>query len=201
MTRKTFALTFLALFALASGAVAQTSPPPARWDGKPGSARWTADTLAAVADHGWMLVNSVPDDIAAYCPSYPRADQQQRAAFWMGLLSALTPHESNYNPRTTYTERFNDNQGRPVISRGLLQISIESANGYGCGITDAQQLHDPQVNLSCGVRIIQRLVTRHGVIASTAEPWRGAAAYWSPFRKPAKRADIAGWTKRQPYCR
>lgn len=201
MTLKKFILTCLVLFALAPGAVAQTAQPPARWDDKPGSSRWTAYTLAAIADHGWMLVNSVPADIATYCPAYPRADQQQRAAFWMGLLSALTPHESNYNPRTTYTERFNDNQGRRVISRGLLQISIESANGYGCGITDAQQLHDPQVNLSCGIRIVQRLVTRHNVIASAADPWLGASAYWSPFRNPVKRADIAGWTKRQPYCR
>ena len=190
----------LAVFMSASLTLA-ASAQTARWDGKPGSATWTTDTLAALAVHGAPLANTVPNDIATYCPAYASADNEKRRQFWTGLMSALVRHESNYNPRLTYTENFNDLSGRRVVSRGLLQISIESANGYGCGLSDAQELHDPKTNLTCGVRILSRLVSRHGTIATDRRPWNGAAAYWSPFRKVDKKRDMSGWTRGQAYCR
>jgi hypothetical protein len=117
-------------------------------------------------------------------------------------MSALTRFESNFDPSVEFTEPniFNA-QGNRVISRGLLQISRESANGYGCGIANEQQLHDPATNLACAVRIMNRLVPRDDVIGSTASPWRGMAAYWSPFRRPDRRTDMQQWTSAQTYCR
>jgi hypothetical protein len=44
-------------------------------------------------------------------------------------------------------------------------------------------------------------VREDGVIASRAEPWRGAARYWSPFRRPESRAELMGFTSAQSYCR
>ena len=78
---------------------------------------------------------------------------------------------------------------------------MESGNGYACGIANEQQLHDPAVNLECTARIMTRLVPRHGTIASTSSPWKGLAAYWSPFRNAARRADLQSWTSGQAYCR
>lgn len=182
---------------------ARTEPalPTGRWDSKPDGPAWTRFALAGIDAHGQGLLATQPADVASYCPRYPQAGPADRRAFWAGLMSALARPESNFNPAVTFTESFPDSSGRPVVSRGLLQISQESANGYGCGITDPQQLHDPETHLSCAARIINRLVTRDGVIGSTSAPWKGMSAYWSPFRRADARAELQQWTARQSYCR
>lgn len=176
--------------------------PAARWDSRPAGREWTRLALAGIDENGQGLLATQPADVAAYCPGYAQADAADRRAFWVGLMSALTRFESDFNPDVTFTEPdIIDQQGNKVISRGLLQISQESANGYGCRITDAQQLHDPATNLSCAARIMNRLVTRDGVIGSTSGPWKGMAAYWSPFRHAGRRAEMRQWTSGQSYCR
>ena len=175
----------------------------ARWGSLPPRDTWTVMALAAVDQLGTQLWSPdfVPNDIANYCPAYAQKGVAERKLFWVGLMSSLARFESNYDPAVTFRESFNDAQGRPVISRGLLQISMESANGYGCAISQAAQLHDPQTNLSCGVRILNRQVRRHGVIATRRDGrWLGAASYWSPFRRDDRRSDLARWVAQQPYC-
>lgn len=186
---------------LSAPAQSQSALPAASWDHKADGKAWTQMTLDAIGQHGMGMVNIVPSDIAAYCPAYANADQTRRAAFWMGLLSRLSKWESNYKPEERYTEAFPDAHGNRVVSRGLLQISIESGRGYGCVIPQAEALHEPVVNLACGVRIMNRLVTRDGLISNTSPDWLGAARYWSPFRKQARRTDLQNWTKVQAYCR
>src|SRR5829696_2457230 len=92
-------------------------------------------------------------------------------------------------------------EGNWVISRGLLQISKESGNGYGCGIVNEMVLHDPATNIACGVRIMARWIGQDGYIARRQNgKWRGLARYWSPFRKDNHKAQMAAWTRQQPYC-
>lgn len=176
--------------------------PPADWDGKPGGREWTDSAHVAVVELGSELLTANPRDVRDYCPSYDRLNNEQRRAFWVYLLSRLARFESNHDPSVRFTESFNDSQGNPVISRGLLQISRESANGYGCAIGEEAELHDPKINIRCGVRILKRWVAeRDGVIAArTNGEWRGAARYWSPFRDESKRAQIASATASQSYC-
>lgn len=181
------------------------SPPPerviARWDNLSNGAAWTGFAMEALDRFGGALVSSVPSDIESYCPAYPSMPPARRKAFWVGLMSALTKWESSYDPDTKFVEPdVVDAQGRNVTSRGLLQISIESGRGYGCTIENEQQLHDPKVNLTCAVRILNRLVPRAGVVASNSAPWKGAAAYWSPFRRADRRADMRNWTKSLQIC-
>jgi hypothetical protein len=42
-------------------------------------------------------------------------------------------------------------------------------------------------------------VPRDGVIYGRGG--KGVAADWGPMRSPAKRNDMAGWLKRQTYCK
>jgi hypothetical protein len=188
-----------------SSPMTNTSPtryPPADWDRKPDGPEWTRFAHTAISELGSELLASNPRDVGDYCPSYHRLNQDQRRAFWVYLLSRLARFESNQDPGVRYTESFDDSRGNPVISRGLLQISMESANGYGCGIEDAMELHDPETNIRCGVRILNRWVAeRDGVIAARTDGgWRGAARYWSPFRNDTKRSQIASATAAQGYC-
>src|SRR5690554_242950 len=165
--------------------------PKARWDHRPGSAAWTLSAMDALANHGVPLVQSVPRDIAAWCPGYPTANPEQRAAFWVGFLSTLAKYESTYRATAV---------GGGGKWFGLLQILPGTARGYGCRARSGGELKDGGSNLSCAIRIMARTVTRDGAIATHEGRWRGVAADWGPMRDASKRADMSSWLRGQSYC-
>jgi|GEM_PF-3103577 hypothetical protein len=183
----------------------------AAWSTKNRDGSWTKTAESAVIRSA--LVNTVPADIGYFCPSYPNLNRLDRGRFWVGLLSAMAKPESNFKPEASYTERFHDSQGNRVVSRGLLQISIESANQkrYDCDIPYASKLHDPKINLHCGVKILAKWVHTDGVIAKTRgtngqltpslrQP-KGGARYWSTLRgKNGHLRNIADFTRNLPFC-
>lgn len=107
------------------------------------------------------------------------------------FLSKMVEYESSNNPNATYKET-GDLAG--VISRGLLQISMASANqpAYACNIKEAKQLHEPGINLNCGTRIASYQMRKAGVMFGQEECvkdgkkkicYYGLAAYWSVMRE------------------
>lgn len=160
-----------------------------RWDHRPEAQLWTQASLKALENHGAALPQLVPDDIETFCPGYEDASLEDRRLFWTGLLSALAKHESTYRP---------DAAGGGGQWIGLLQISPGTARAYGCDATDVASLKDGAANLSCAIRIISRTVSRDGVVGASGRG--GIAADWGPFTRKAKRADMAAWTRSQPYC-
>jgi len=171
-----------------------TTPPPVveeremiamNWDGKHQDyKKWTAYVYDAVTEYGKDMLASNPDDIKMFCPNYRNLGSEEKKMFWMHLVSSMTEFESGFKPETSYRESFKDNNGNYIISRGLLQLSIESARGYDCTLDDAEDLHSAQKNLECGVRIINRWVRRDGRVAGNVDgTWRGGARYWSVLRK------------------
>lgn len=178
------------------------------WEGNGNREKLARYTKEALIQYGKDLVTVVPKDITRYCPRYISATYAQRLQFWSGLISSLAYFESNHSSEIRYKEKFTDSKGRPVISRGLLQISRESANGYGCEISDSTQLHNPKVNIDCGVRILNKWIGQHdrviadrrgGLFSRTL--WMGAAKYWSPFRNNSKMNHIALAVREQAYCK
>lgn len=175
--------------------------PASAWDARPDGRAWTLTAHQAIDSLAPQLLAVIPSDIDAFCPGYRATNAAGRRAFFVSLLAELSRYESNFDPSVRYTETFSDNSGRRVISRGLLQLSQESANGYGCNITNAEQLHDPTTNITCGVRILARWVERDGVVAGyEAGAWRGASRYWSPFRDRNKLVDLQAALNAQPFC-
>lgn len=160
------------------------------WDARPEAAVWTASTLAAVARYDGVLAGAVPGDIKAWCPGYANNGLAERRAFWAGLLSALAKPESSWNPRAS------GGGGRYI---GLLQISPQTARANGCAATSAGALKDGSANLACGVKIMARQVAQDSVVAGNGR--RGLGRDWGPFNKASTRAEMAGWTARQSYCR
>lgn len=71
------------------------------------------------------------------------------------ILSIMAKYESSFNPKREFKENFKDSKGNWVVSRGLFQLSIESANqkAYGCGFKTEQEIHEPLKNISCMVKI------------------------------------------------
>lgn len=161
---------------------------------------WTDYVYHRIDEISVPMVESIPDDVTSFCPNYKNLSYEQTKNFWVYLLSAMSRFESNHNPTLSYKEAFNDAHGNPVISRGLLQISKESANGYKCNIKDEQELHDPYINLSCGLLIIQKWVTTDKVISGKVSgKWRGGARYWAVLRTPSILNQIK--TLSQGFCK
>nr|WP_240310326.1 transglycosylase SLT domain-containing protein [Pseudosulfitobacter sp. DSM 107133] len=165
--------------------------PRTRWTHQPKHMLWNRAALSALKAHGAPLVQSVPRDVQDWCPNYPRASTRERRAFWLGFLSALAKHESTYKPKAV---------GGGGRWYGLLQILPSTARGYKCNAGTGPDLMNGAANLSCAVRILAVTVPRDGVIYGRDSRWRGVAADWGPMRSAAKRRDIAGWTRKQPYC-
>ena len=192
------------IFALLVHAPAQAANEDyAAWKAVNTDGSWTRAAEAGVA--ATELATRVPTDIDLFCPGYATATAEDRQRFWVALLSAMARPESNFKPGATYLEPdITDAAGKNVTSRGLLQISKESANAkaYGCGIQDALELHDPAVNLSCGARIMSHWVAKDGRIAAQTKPARGGARYWSVLRAwRGHLPEISGFTRSLPLCK
>lgn len=162
--------------------------PDLRWDHIDGSAVWTRAAMRAIDSHGQRLLETVPDDIASWCPAYPEADRWSRKAFWAGLLSTLAKHESTYRPTAV---------GGGNLWFGLVQIYPPTARGYGCQARTGTALKDGALNMSCAVRIMNRTVPRDNVVSAGM---RGVAADWGPFHSRRKREDMRRWISQQPFC-
>jgi uncharacterized protein (TIGR02594 family) len=169
-----------------SAAAGDGAPAPggaliARWDGKsPDAADWSRFVVDALEQHGAQLLACVPSDIGDFCPAFPD-DKTRRERFWLYLLSCIAELESSFQPNQTFAE---PGELRGVISAGLLQLSIGDARPYSCDFTTEQDVPDPAKNLSCGVRIMQKLVVQDNVIAGGRDS--GASRYWSTLRPGRK---------------
>jgi len=152
---------------------------------------WTRAALSALRTHGTRMEETVPRDIANWCPAYEDNPPHLRRAFWVGMMSALAKHESTYRPEAV---------GGGNLWFGLLQIAPPTARGYGCRATTGEALKDPEDNLSCAVRIMNVTVPRDNAIAVRDSRWRGVAADWGPMTRPNKIAEMAAWTRQQEYC-
>lgn len=171
--------------------------PHARWAHRPEAILWTRSALAALKSHGKPLVSMIPADIENWCPAYPLATPDERAAFWVGFLSALTKHESTYRPEAV---------GGGGLWYGLLQILPSTARLYKCKARSGAALKNGSANLSCAIRIMAKTVPRDGVIHGYSRKkkksrGRGVTADWGPMHSAKKRRDMAGWLKKQSYCR
>lgn len=162
------------------------APVELAWAKNKNSKQWTGELFEVIK--GAPLVKYSVSDIGEFCPKYDSLNEQKRLEFWAQLISVMAKYESNFKPGTTYTEDMRDAQGRPVVSRGLLQISIESGNGYGCGIKSEQDLHKSLENLNCGGKILTKLVGQDKRLAGKNEfgKWQGGARYWAVLRGSTK---------------
>lgn len=190
-------LTMLVVSFIVSCTVKQAAEKPvytALWD-KP---EWTQITLDALDKYGQDLLKAEPTDAVKYCPKFKSVDRKQ---FYLGLISQLAKFESSFNTQEKYTEDFNDAKDKPVVSRGLLQISEESGRSYGCPIQSGNDLHNSATNLECGIRILNRWIPKDGVIQG-GQPgaWKGAARYWSPFRKESRLQTFRTYLLALPGC-
>lgn len=174
----------------------------AAWDGKVPDT-WTPMLVKILTDHGQLLLKKDIKDAAKYCPKFNSLNYKDRMQVYVALFSKMSQYESNFKPETKFTEGFKDSKGKYVISRGLLQLSVESANqsAYGCGATTTN-LHDVKFGLTCGVKIGAHWIVKDGYMGSTlSSGQKGIARYWSVGRSSSgSNAKIAAYLKSLKVC-
>lgn len=135
---------------------------------------WTDHLIAEIDKAKWSPA------IENYCKTVSLKECVAQA------VSILSKYESSFKTGEQFTESFNDSKGNPVISRGLLQLSFESANqkAYSCGLKTPEDLHDAKINLSCGVKIVNYWLNKDHVFFG--EQKLGLGRYWSVGRNTSK---------------
>ncbi|WP_417586396.1 lytic transglycosylase [Pararhodobacter oceanensis] len=183
------AISVLALTACLDAPLAQEAPieVATRWDHRPEADRWNTAMMQALMTDGAPMLALVPEDTDTWCPGYDEATPAERAAFYVAFFSGLARFESTWNPRAS---------GGGGRYRGLLQISPATARYHGCDLPEGG-LYNGAANLACAVRIATAAVLRDGV---TAQGRGGIAADWPPMRDPAKRREVAEFTRALPQC-
>lgn len=172
------------------------------WNEREDGSTWTTATMNAIANHGQELLVAEPSDVKTFCPTYSSLSPADRTTFWVQLMSAVAYEESAFKTASVYVEKFKASNGKRVKSRGLLQISHESSNLYGCGVRKETELDEPTMNLACGVRIMTHWVTHDGRITgrTNKKRWLGGARYWSVLRSKTKLKRIRNATKSLDIC-
>jgi hypothetical protein len=160
-----------------------------------GGATWDPewDKLVELALPPEMLSRQVPRDVRRFCPRFYELSEADKRAFWAYLFQALAGAEAGLDPttRVRHTEPevavIDKVTGRAVRSEGLLQLTYEDHDRYGCNF-DWQQdktmkpddpdktILDPKNNLECGVKILSnQIVNQH-------KPLLSSTGYWSTLR-------------------
>ena len=152
-----------------------------------------------------LILTEAPDllkgtaDVHKFCPSYFHLTTDDKVNFWVYLVSAVIKYESAFDPTSRMRENSMGTDGVTklhVYSEGLLQLSYQDREAYPfCNEFDwahdkalsasdpRKTILDPAKNLRCGIRILNKVVGRHNMIAFDA------GQYWStlmPKRGPER---------------
>jgi hypothetical protein len=140
-----------------------------------------------------MLSPGTGKAVGAYCPRFSSLPDVDKRAFWAYLFQALSGAEAGLKPTTNVRHTdpavavVDGVSHRMVRSEGLLQLTYEDSERYGCDFDwnhdkslpahdAAKTILQPKNNLLCGIRIMKnQLVDLH-------EPLLTSKSYWSTLR-------------------
>jgi hypothetical protein len=151
------------------------------------------DKIIELAIPPEMVSDQVPRDVRRFCPRFNQMQEADKRAFWAYFFQALAGAEAGLKPttRVRHTEpevAVKDKvTGRAVRSEGLLQLTYEDQQRYGC---DFDWEHDkalpandpektilqPKNNLECGVKILENQIIEQ------KKPLLSSTGYWSTLR-------------------
>jgi len=160
-----------------------------------GGATWDPewDKVVELAIPPAMLSRQVPRDVRRFCPRFYDLDEADKRAFWAYFFQALAGAEAGLVPttRVRHTEPevavIDKVSGRAVRSEGLLQLTYEDQQRYGCNFDwehdkvlkaddPEKTILDPENNLECGIKILQnQIINQH-------KPLLSSSGYWSTLR-------------------
>lgn len=182
---------------------------PLLWSARDPGLEWTVHTMGVIRNEVADDLLDGAADVQAFCPGYERLNDGRRANFWALLVSAIAKYESGFDPTDRYLESSSMGKdpvtGQRVWSEGLLQLSYGDARFPFCEFDwDADRrlrpddprktIFDPDLNLSCGIKILARQIRTKGRISVPV----GEGAYWSTLHRRAP--EIRSLTRKMPGC-
>ncbi|HUB30871.1 MAG TPA: hypothetical protein VL967_14285 [Terracidiphilus sp.] len=140
-----------------------------------------------------LLSRRVGKDVKHFCPRFNSLSPADKRAFWAYFFQALAGAEAGLraNADVRHTEPevavVDMVTHRMVRAEGLLQLTYQDADRYGCDFDwDADKLlpeHDPEKtilqprnNLLCGVKIL------NNQLVNQRKPLLTRSSYWSTLR-------------------
>ena len=169
-----------------------------------------------------MLSRQVPRDVRRFCPRFYQMSVLDKRSFWAYFFQALAGAEAGLDPttRVRHTEpevAVKDGvTGRFVRSEGLLQLTYEDQERYGCDFDwehdrllkandPAKTILQPKNNLECGVKILaKQILEQHKPLFSNTGYWstlRPGNANYSMFAKQMTNVPIACGAVHRPTRR
>ena len=132
-------------------------------------------------------------DVHAFCPRFSTMSVTDRRAFWAYFFQALAGAEAGLRStadvqHTAPEVAVKDSVTHHMVrAEGLLQLTYEDAERYGCDFDWDQDKHlrahdpdktilQPRNNLLCGVRIL------HNQLIDKNKPLLTRSSYWSTLR-------------------
>jgi len=153
--------------------------------------QWDAVIEKAIPDG--LLSSNIARDVRLFCPRFDSMKEVDKRVYWAYFFQALAGAEAGLDPTSNvqHTEpevAVEDGVShRMVRSQGLLQLTYQDAERYGCEFDWEKDKHldehdpaktilQPANNLRCGIRILefQLLHQRKPLLSKTS--------YWSPLR-------------------
>jgi hypothetical protein len=136
-----------------------------------------------------MLSRRVPRDVRRFCPAFYTMTEADKRAWWAYFFQALAAAEAGLN--ATSNVRHTEPEvavpdhvtGRIVHQQGLLQLTYEDSERYGCAFNwqadkelpphdPRRTILNPERNLACGIRILShQLFDQHKPIFSPTSYW------------------------------
>ena len=127
--------------------------------------------------------------VRSYCPRFAEESEADKRAFWAYLFQALAGAEAGLNPRADVhhldptVNRIDPVTHLRIHQDGLLQLTYEDGQRYGCNFDWQHDRHlpehspertilSPANNLSCGIRIMDNQIVTKG------EPLLTRHSYW-----------------------
>jgi hypothetical protein len=140
-----------------------------------------------------MLSAQAARAVRSYCPRFGQEAEADKRAFWAYLFQALAGAEAGLNatsdvhhldPAVNKTDKVTL---RPVRQEGLLQLTYQDSERYGCNFDWANDRklpeHDPNRtilqpanNLACGVKIMEIQIITQG------KPLLSRTSYWATLQ-------------------
>ena len=140
-----------------------------------------------------LLSRAAAHAVRGYCPRFGQEAEADKRAFWAYVFQALAGAEAGLNPVTDvhHTEaavaRIDTVTKRSVRQEGLLQLTYDDADRYGCAFNwqhdrklpakdPGRSILEPANNLGCGVKIMENQIIRQG------KPLVSRTSYWSTLQ-------------------
>ena len=155
------------------------------------------DTLVEKALPPDLLSARAAHAVAGFCPRFAAEPEADKRAFWAYLFQALAGAEAGLDPtiQVRHTEaavtRMDKVSKRPVRQEGLLQLTYDDSDRYGCDFNwqhdrrlpekdPSRTILQPANNLGCGIKILENQIIRQG------KPLLSHSSYWSTLQPGTK---------------